>query len=260
MTPGAATWTGPGAIYRGPRTWRTVAPFEIEPEAMDFEALAEALQALANAARLEVLWALRVPARAAEVELRPRRHDDYSPDRLAARQTVHTHLTRLERAGVVRRIEPAEGEPSRWVTNVPRLFALAEEMRKLATIPPAASVEPDRTSAALPSAAGAPHRGPALVVIGGPWEGRTFALAGAGPWAIGRSRGAVVALTYDPFVSAAQASIAQTDAGTFALVDDAGARNRARVNLQPLVPGGLAPLAHGDVLTVGRSHLHFRER
>lgn len=239
-----------------------MSPFEATAERVDAELLAEYLKALANPARIQMLTALRAPAKASDLELKPARRDSLSPDRAVSRQTVNVHLRKLEDAGVVTRLTDPAGGADRWVTNVPHLFAVVEELRKLATIPPADVLvaDPDETVAHADGHAADPSRpGPKLIVLTGPWEGRAIPLGGTGPWSLGRSRSRDVALTYDPFVSAEHATL-QRAGDAFELAVAATARNPARVNFADVPAGSSRALAHGDVVGLGRTLLLVHER
>jgi DNA-binding transcriptional ArsR family regulator len=239
--------------------WCAPVPFAAEPEEIDFDLLAAHLKALAHPGRLELLWRLRFPANPAEVEVRPRRKDQLAPERAMSRQTVLEHLAKLEEAGVVQRVANPEGGADRWVTNVPQLFSLVEEIRKLSAIPSAPTLDAEETLARADDRSTPWLPGPKLVLMSGPWEGRLFPLQGPGPWAIGRSRSKAVALTYDPFVSAEHAALERQGA-RFHLAARPDTRNPARVNFAPVRADAPRALAHGDIIGVGRSLLVFHER
>jgi len=234
-------------------------PFAAGSEDIDFDLLAAYLKALAHPGRLELLWRLRFPTNPAEVEVRPRRKDQLTPERAMSRQTVLEHLAKLEEAGVVTRIANPEGGADRWVTNVPQVFSLVEEIRKLTAIPSAPTLDAEETMARKDDASTPWLPGPKLVLMSGPWEGRLFALQGQGPWPIGRSRTKAVALTYDPFVSAEHAVLAKAG-GKFELSVLPDTRNPTRVNFAPVTAGKPRGLGQGDIIGVGRSLLVFHER
>jgi hypothetical protein len=227
-------------------------------EDIDFERLSTHLKALAHPARLELLWRLRIPAPAAEVVIKPRRKDaDLQPERAMSRQAIMEHIEVLESVGVVNRLPSEEKEAGRFVTSAQHVFVLIEEMRRLAAIEPSLRVDVDATMAQESGTATAWAPGPKLVLVSGPWEGRAFPLSGKGPWTLGRSRDRTVPITYDPFASAEHARIEKNGA-TFALASEAGARNPARVNFEPLTAGKPRALAPGDIIGVGRSLLAFQ--
>lgn len=232
--------------------------FDVAREDLDFERLAGYLKALAHPARLEILWRLRIPAKSADVVVRPRRRDaGLAEERPMSRQSVEGHMTTLEEVGVINRVPEAEGGAGEWVTSHQRVFALVEDMRRLSAIRPASRVDVDATMEEAAPATVSWPKGPKLVLVSGPWEGRVFDLAGDGPWTVGRSRESDVALTYDPFVSAEHARVSR-DGETFALDGAAGARNAARVNFAPIREGAPRRIAPGDIVGVGRSLLVFQ--
>lgn len=234
-------------------------PFEAAPEDVDFELLATYLKALSHPRRLELLWRLRHPANPTEIQLRPHRRDDMSPERAMSRQTVEEHLSRLAEVGVVTRVSRPDGADV-WATDVPHVFALVEEMRKLSTIPPVAIADPDETMA---SAAARPEgwpKGAKLVLLSGPWEGRAFPLDGKGPWSIGRSRSRHIALTYDPFVSAEHVGLRRDEGDVYHVDVGSETKNPTFVNYGHVTPGTSRALQHGDVIKLGRSLLLLRAR
>lgn len=221
---------------------------------LDFERLAASLKALAHPARLELLWRLRHPASAGDIQLRPRRKDaDLQAERPMSRQSILEHIEVLEGVGALNRLPDA----AQWVTSSQRVFALIESMRDLTRIEPSTKVDVDATLAV--GAAEAPRwaPGPRLVLANGPWEGKAFALGGEGPWTLGRSKGVEVALTYDPYASSEHATLEREGDG-FRLVPKASARTPARVNFSPVAPGAPRRVAAGDLIGIGRSLLAFQ--
>jgi DNA-binding transcriptional ArsR family regulator len=228
-------------------------------EDIDVERLSTYLKALAHPNRLELLWLLRIPTAASDVQLRPRRRDDVlSAERAISRQAVLQHLESLEEVGVVDRIPDEPGMPQRRVLNQARLFALIEDLRALTLIRPAVRVDVDTT---LPQARDATPpwpAGPKLVLVSGPWEGMVFPLQGPGPWSVGRSRSQDVSLAYDPYVSAEHARLVRGGEGRILLEQLPGARNPCQANFAPLSKGESRALRPGDVVGVGRSALVFQ--
>ncbi|MEA3199521.1 MAG: Inner rane component of cytoplasmic domain [Thermoplasmata archaeon] len=226
----------------------------MDAEGVDVDRLSGQLKALAHPARLDLLRLLRRPSAPLDVVVRPRRADpNLQAERAMSRQGVDEHLRPLLRAGVVTRVE-GEGPP-RYVTSAQRLFALVEDLRSLTALEPEMRVDVNATLAARPAEAPLWPAAPRLVLLGGPWEGRAFPLAGPGPWSVGRSRERDVALTYDPFASAEQARVERDAEGGFRLVSEPAARNPARLNFAPLPPGEARGLRAGDIIGAGRSHL-----
>lgn len=244
-------------IPPGART-RPVAE-DLAREDIDFERLSFYLKALAHPNRLELLWMLRIPTAAADVQLRPRRRDDaLSAERTISRQAVLQHLDSLEEVGVVDRLPDEGTKAQRRVVNQARLFAIVEDLRALTAIRPAVRVDVDTTMPRIEGLHEPTPPGPKLVLVGGPWQGHAFPLLGSGPWTLGRSRSRDVSLSYDPFVSAEQAVLTAEGAGR-AVEELPGARNACQVSFVPLQKGERRVLRPGDVLGVGRSLLVYQE-
>lgn len=220
-------------------------------EEIDFEKLTTYLKALAHPARLELLWRLRIPAAPGEVTIRPRRRDEgLSQERPMSRQSIMEHVEQLEEVGVVNRVEDGQ-----FVTSAQHVFAIVEDLRKLSAIETAMRVDVDSTMQQAGPVAASWPAGAKLVCVGGPWEGRAFPLAGAGPWSIGRASTQQVALTYDPYASHESARIVR-EADRWMLEPVAGARNPPRVNFSPVEKP--RALHGGDIVGVGRSLLVFQ--
>lgn len=236
-------------------------------DAPDFPRLAEYLKALGNQNRLELLHALRKPRGVRDIELRPEAvKEGENPDRAISHQAVRDHLAKLRAIGVVsvERVEREGGVADEYVLNHRKLFAIVEELRGLGEL--RASVAPAReeTLGAAPPGADAEHAGPRFVLVRGQGEGREFPLrkdnlaAGRG-WVVGRKPGLAVSLDYDPFVSTENAEVLLGPQG-YRVLDVRASRNGTHLNFRPLPRGGEAPLRHGDVVSVGRTHLVFRDR
>ena len=223
-------------------------------DGIDFERLSTYLKALAHPARLEILWRLRIPAAPGDIVVKPRRRDEgLSQERAMSRQSIMEHIEHLEGIGVVDRV-PDDG---RYVTSAQHLFAIVEDMRGLSSIETSMPVDVDATMAKPGATAAAWPAGAKLVLVAGPWEGRAFPLAGAGPWTIGRASSQSVALSYDPFASAESARLVRDGTGLH-VEAAAGARNPPSVNFAPIAkPRALAP---GDIVGVGRSLLVYQDR
>lgn len=227
-------------------------------EPLDVDRLALYLKALAHPGRLELLHLLRVPRAAGDIHLQPRRRDaGLSPERAISRQSVLEHLATLEEVGVVDRVPGEAGGAEKRALNQPRLFAIIEDMRALTAIDPAVRVDVDATVPRPPAEPAAWPEGAKLVLVSGPWEGRVFPLAGAGPWSVGRSRARDVALAYDPFASAEHAAL-RLEGGQVIVTPSPQARNPTSVNFSPLAPQASRALRPGDVVGVGRSLLVYQ--
>lgn len=226
--------------------------------AVDYDALAEDLSALAYAARLELLDLLDAPRLLSEVRLRPRRGEEgANPARVAAKQTVAAHLDRLRESGLLATSEVERGGKrlTTYQTNPQRLYAVVEELRRLVVRRPGAAAQ-EVTGTLDPAAGARLPSGPRLVLVHGAYEGRGFPLAAPQEeWTIGRRRGLPVSLDYDPYVSA-ENSVVSRNGDTF-LLRDLDSKNGTQVNWSPVEPGAPARLRHGDIVGVGRSLLVF---
>ena len=240
----------------------------VDPDTPDVVRLAEYLKALGNPNRLELLHALRQPRSVREIELRPETvKEGENPDRAISHQAVRDHLARLRAIGVllVERVERDGNIVDEYVLNHPKLFAIVEELRSLGEL--RAKVEPaaaEKTLGAARSPVRSEERGPHMVLVRGQGEGRVFALkkenlAADRGWIVGRKHGLAVALDYDPFVSSENAEVLRDGSG-FVIRDLPSSRNGTIVNFEPLERGTSAALRHGDIISVGRTHLVFRER
>lgn len=235
--------------------------------AIDHERLGQYLRALSVPTRILLLQKLQLPHTPSEIKLPPFRKDaDLRGDRTLSRQTVESHLLKLAEVGLVRSRPARRGgqEVREYVVNQERLFTMVDELRRLALIRAAASVAPVGTVTGAGTMAGAPEPpavqvpvGPCLLLVTGPYEGKAFPFAGAGPWVVGRSKDAQVSLDYDPFVSTRNTEVAR-DGARFALRSLPESRNGTTVNWRLLGKGEAVPLAAGDTIGVGRSLLVAR--
>ena len=233
----------------------------------DMAKLAEYLRALGNQNRLELLYALRAPRAVREIELRPETvRDGENPERAISHQAVRDHLAKLRAIGVlsVERIERDGNVVDEYVLNHQKLFAIVEELRLLGELRAEQQPLAQPTIGATPAAPAATQLGPRFVLVRGQGEGRVFPLkkenlAPGRGWMIGRKMGLAVSLDYDPFVSTENAEVLATNAG-YRIHDVKASRNGTLVNFARVPDGGSAPLANGDVVSIGRTHLVFRDR
>jgi DNA-binding transcriptional ArsR family regulator len=245
------------------------APAQPRIEDVDVPRLSALLDVLANENRLEILRQLREPRAASELRLRPpAARPGENPARPISKQAVRVHLARLEEIGVV---TPRPGQRGRvavdeYVVNQQRLFAIAEEFRRLGSLRPLLPPGVEQTLDGAPMPRRAASAGVRLVLVHGLDEGRTFPLSsqhvnGAGErgWVIGRRRGIAVSLDYDPYVSAENAEITSEAAGRYLLHDLRSSRNGTLLNWERLPKGGTCALATGDVIGAGHSLLLFRQ-
>lgn len=231
---------------------RAPGSFVVLDEADD-AALAATFATLGSLPRLALLREIRVPKTLREIEIQGSRRD---AERVVARQTVREHLERLERAGLaLSRDAVRPGGPTReFLLNHQMFFSLAEEMRELAR--ERGTAEPKVGTLAFDASGRPTQPGPRLVLIKGADEERVFPLDRGEEWILGRSREAAISLDYDPFVSA-QNSLIRRAGRAFTIENIPTSRNGTRLNLQALQGATASPLAHGDVVHVGRSALVF---
>lgn len=225
---------------------------------VDYFRLANFLGALAYPARLELLDALRLPRQLGQIRVGAYQSRPGS-ERPASRQTIRAHLDKLVDADLVR-AEPMEpgSRVLRYAINPQKLYALTEEMRRLATLHAGRSPV-DATGTLHVREERPPPEGPRLVLVHGMYEGKSFALepstARGGQWVIGRKRGLSVSLDYDPYVSLENAAVGRR--GAEWVLTDMGSKNGTSLNWARLPKGGSRPLRPADVVGVGRSLLNF---
>lgn len=235
------------------------------PDEASFDRLAEYLKALGNPNRLALLHALRAPRMVSDIELHPEApREGENPERPISHQAVRDHLAKLRAIGVVavQRTERQGSIVDEYVLNHPKLFAIVEELRQLGELRAQEAWAPMPTMASQPEAKAARDDGPRFVLVRGQGEGRVFplrkeTLSADRGWIVGRKRGLAVSLDYDPFVSGENAEVLLNGSG-FTLLDLRSSRNGTMLNFKPLTRGGSAPLASGDIVSVGRTNLVFR--
>jgi len=235
-------------------------------DAPDTQRLAEVLRVLANPNRLELLHQLRSPRSVSQIELHPEKvHEGEDPGRPISHQAVRDHLAKLKRIGVltIERHEVNGNIVDEFALNHQRLFAIIEEFRKLAELRSLAPAGVERTIGTEREEVTETPRGPRFILVRGQGEGRVFRLrrenlaAGRG-WIIGRKRGLAVSLDYDPFVSTENAEVLMNGSG-FTLLDIRSSRNGTFLNFEMLGRGESRALSDGDIVSVGRTNLVFRE-
>jgi len=224
--------------------------------------LARLLEAIANPTRLALLRQLRRAQLLGEIRIRAEQAREGLPnERPMARQGVRLHLDRLIEAGFARGRPSWRGEipVEEYVVQHQRLFALSEDIRELGDLRPLeATVGPETAEIGGTREVRLP-RGRALVIVHGLAEGRAFPLhEPATERLIGRLPGLAASLDYDPFVSSLHARVFRENDRV--LVENVpGSRNGTLVNWTRLKNGAAEPLRHGDIISVGKSLLLFRE-
>lgn len=215
--------------------------------------LVECLGALASAPRLQIIRQLRRPVALRDIHVSGER-PDAGPT--IARQTVRRHVERLVEVGVAQRVGlESEGSEFQFVVDHQRLFLLSEEVRALARLRP--TLEGDAQTIDFDAPAAVIERGPRLVLVRGLDEGEVFPLSAPHhTWRVGRRRGLEISLDYDPSVSTENAVIERSGA-SLVISDVEGSRNGTLVNFRRLVVGEKRKLAHGDLISIGRSLLLY---
>ena len=234
-----------------------------QPVTVDHDALEGALKTLASANRLRLLELLRSPRLLDEIHLRPaaERAGD-NPDRPITRQAVRHHLDAMRKQGLCISAPAETGTAHTWVADHSRLFAIAEDLRAIASLGQPRTVDMRETVDLQSGPTQSWDEGPKLVLVHGVREGQAYPLhrkvlpEGRG-WVVGRRRDVAVPITYDPYVSSENAEILPTGGG-YELLDLRTAKNGTWLNWQRLPIGGRTPLRSGDVIGVGRSLLVFR--
>lgn len=186
-----------------------------------------------------------------------------NPGRPISRPAVMRHLRLLEAQGVISaRTRRGHGSPPtrEYVADRARLYALLEDLRNIAQLGSTAPFEVAPTYQASQTPPAHWPTGPKLVLIRGAYEGKAFSLVGRRDhvWSVGRRRGSAISLDYDPYVSMDHCRIAY-EQGALSLTAIATAKNGTLLNWKLLPPGSPTPLRSGDVISVGRSLLLFRE-
>lgn len=214
------------------------------------------MKALGNPVRIELLRQLTTPRQLGEIKVNPHRKEGGgAPKRLMSRASVQAHLEQLLDVGAIRMVNGVRDGRSVTLYRIDerQLFGLTEELRDLGRLHGSADVL-DGTAPAPQETA---SKGPRLALLNGPLEGRSFSLAGTGPWTIGRDTSTFLRLPYDPYLSKQNTEI-RKKGNHFLAVDLPSARNGTSVNWSPLPRGEMAKLHSGDVLGVGRTLALFR--
>ncbi len=262
-TASTASSHGP-AVFIAPARGAPGLPM-VEPggEGGQADQLADALNALANSVRIQLLREVRTPKILKDIKV-------YAPvdaagdrGRPLSRQSVKDHLDRLTQIGAVvtREIKGERGMTVEYVMNQQQVFRISEEFRSLAKLRAVPSLPLDTV---LGEQEQESHQiqGPCLVLVKGIDEGQTFSLeppdGDKAEWIIGRRRSTHISLEYDPFVSSQNSVIRWRDA-TYTLEDLPESRNGTTRNFRLMPKGRPTPIRNGDLVGVGRSLLLFYE-
>lgn len=208
-----------------------------------------ALRALASPVRMQILRALVVPMRAADIRVRAAGdRAGLGADRTVGRTTVIEHLDVLVSAGLVRRVGDV------YAVDQQGVVAVLQEIGELARLRALVEIDVEATRAS-PSPATQPLPiWPRVLVVNGPEAGRAVALQGAGPWRVGRGSECEVALTHDPHVSRVHAEL-QSASGRFSLRVNETSKNPVFTDFALVAPGRSAELRAGSTLLVGATIL-----
>jgi len=216
--------------------------------------LAAWLRPLANPLRLRILWFLTEPHHLEEVAA----HLGIS------RQGTRKHLDMLVDIGVVERIEgKRERVVMEYVIRPQALFLIYDNFEKLSTLRSSRDAAAGAAGATMHGAGDAPRAahasGPGLWVVRGLRTGSAWPLTRLRDetWVIGRDRGCALCVDYDPYASNRHAEV-RWDGSRF-LLTDLRSTNGTTHNWSFLARGASAPLAHGDLLGVGKTLLLFRD-
>ncbi len=214
--------------------------------------LATILETLAHPARQHLLGQLQVPRTVAEMEV-------HTEGRPLSRQAKERHLAALRNVGLVRgRAARRNGRQVReYVVNQAGVFAFVEAVRDMTYMRPSTYAQDATQDGSLQMPDAPELKGPCLVAVGGPMDGRRFGLDGPGPWTIGRLRERDVPITFDPFLSGENSTI-RRDGDRWWVADAGTSRNGTWVDYRRLPSGTEARLVSGALIGVGRSLLVFR--
>lgn len=219
-----------------------------------YDDLARQLEALASPTRLAILHQLRSPRLLSDIRVQPSlTRAGESPTRPLARQTVTHHVEQLVERGLLHKVAMPDGSGEGYTLHQASLFALADEIRRLAKLRSVIPEEPGETVARADAPAIRLPAGPRLVVAYGREDGAAYALEGARAWRIGRAATCDIRLDHDPWVSSEHATIERTPSG-FTLVDGRSL-NGTWVDWVRAAPERPVRLGPGALMMLGRTLL-----
>lgn len=230
----------------------TFQPLALEPRRVrdiDPVRMAKWLRALGSPVRLEMLWYLT----------RPHYLEEIASHLKLTRQSARKHLDKLVAIGVLEKRGGMRdsGPVTEYLLNPQALFLLYDEFEKLG------SLRSERRGPLLAPTMAEPGRrplggkdaGPCLYVVRGLHTGQRFPLSQGREVNIGRDPRCDFVVDHDPFVSNRHAGV-RWDHGRFVLADFRSMNGT--MHNWGLLPRGLeVPLAHGDLVGVGRTILAF---
>ncbi|MHB8587131.1 MAG: FHA domain-containing protein [Thermoplasmatota archaeon] len=215
------------------------------------ERLTASLRALASERRLDVISLLQ----------RPRYIEEIARDLKISRQGAQEHLAQLVAEGIVEKQhgQRETGTVVEYRLVRARIFAILEELREMTAVPIDPSSKPLFRTMALPSEVRFDRSESAeIVVLNGPELGARIALRNeAKAVLLGRDPECRLKLDWDLQVSNRHAEI-RKDSTVFVIVDTFS-RNGTVLNGRTMQPGTPAKLRSGDVISLGRTLVLFRE-
>jgi len=217
-----------------------------------YDDLARLLEALASPTRLAILHQLRVPHLLSDIRVQPSlTRAGENPTRPLSRQTVTHHVEQLAQIGLLHKVPMPEGGAG-YAIHQASLFALLDEVRRLAKLRSVIPDDPSETIVQRETPAIRLPSGPRLVVAYGREDGAAFGLDGD-RWRVGRGAGCEIRLDHDPWISGEHATIERAASG-FVLTDQ-HSRNGTWVDWQRVTPGRPIALGPGALVMVGRTLL-----
>lgn len=217
-----------------------------------YDDLARLLEALASPTRLHLLHQLREPRLVSDIRVQPSlTRAGENPARPLSRQTVTHHVEQLVEQGLLARVPMPDGRGDGYVLHQASLFALLDEVRRLAKLRSVLGDDDSETVAERAGADVALPPAPRLVVAYGREDGAAFALGTRAK--LGRAASCDVRLDHDPWISSEHAEI-ERGAGGFTLTD-LRSRNGTWVNWKRVTPGRPVALAPGALVMAGRTLL-----
>lgn len=213
------------------------------------DALAKALEALANPLRLSILHRLARPA------FMP----DLAQELGMTRQAIKKHLDALEEIGLIVASPSRRGalRAMEYAANPAGLFAFKMSVLELAVDTDPAMLPPATTMPATPQSPTGTGHGFGLLLVHGDLPGRWFPLNPRTSSVLGRDPKAEIPLAYDAFASSRHALLRFAPGGW--TLTDLQSTNGTRVNFRPVKPGETTALRQGDLITIGKSHLLLRD-
>lgn len=175
------------------------------------------------------------------------------------RQALKKHLDELEDVDLIIAKPSRRGAlpATEYRTNPAGLFAFKENVRGIAVFTDPRNMPPLPTITVHHDGSTAPTGASGLLLVHGDQPGKWFGMPAAGNVVIGRDVVADVPLVYDACASSRHALL-RRGPSTWTLTD-LRSTNGTTLNYRPVPPGQAITLRSGDLITIGRSHLLFRD-